>query len=379
MSGVAEVFPPGEFLKEELDARNWSQTEFAEIIGRPVRLINELIAGKKSITPETAVQLGASLGTTAELWMNLESQYQLSKVRTHDQSIKRKAVLHAKFPVREMIKRGWVAASDDIEVLEQQFLDFYGISSLEEQPSLAHAAKKTSYDKAVSVLQWAWLYRVKAIAESFVVKPYDPEALIASLSTLRQLLSAPEEIRHVPRILNEAGVRLVIVETLPGSKIDGACLWLSETRPVVALSARLDRIDNFWFVLRHEIEHLVREHGKDSRLMLDVELAESIGNSLQMEEREANEAASQFGVTDEELRSYMMRVNPYFFAKERVLGFAGRLGVHPGLVVGRLHKELEHSGSGSPYRFLREYLVKVRHFISPSAPTDGWGNIFSIT
>ena len=55
MNTYAEVFPPGEFLRDELEARNWSQTEFAEIIGRPVRLINEIIAGKRAITPETAV------------------------------------------------------------------------------------------------------------------------------------------------------------------------------------------------------------------------------------------------------------------------------------------------------------------------------------
>ncbi len=48
MNTVAEIFPPGEFLREELEARGWSQTELAEIIGRPVRLINELIAGKKA-------------------------------------------------------------------------------------------------------------------------------------------------------------------------------------------------------------------------------------------------------------------------------------------------------------------------------------------
>jgi HTH-type transcriptional regulator/antitoxin HigA len=84
MSTFAEVFPPGEFLREELEARNWSQTELAEIIGRPVRLINEIIAGKKAITPETAIQLGESLGTGPEVWMNLESQYQLSKVRIAD-------------------------------------------------------------------------------------------------------------------------------------------------------------------------------------------------------------------------------------------------------------------------------------------------------
>ena len=50
MNTFAEIFPPGEFLREELEARNWSQTELAEIMGRPVRLINEIIAGKKAIT-----------------------------------------------------------------------------------------------------------------------------------------------------------------------------------------------------------------------------------------------------------------------------------------------------------------------------------------
>ena len=55
MNTFAEIFPPGEFLREELEARNWSQTELAEIMGRPVRLINEIIAGKKAITPETAI------------------------------------------------------------------------------------------------------------------------------------------------------------------------------------------------------------------------------------------------------------------------------------------------------------------------------------
>ena len=127
MNSIAEVFPPGEFLKEELEARGWSQTALAEIMGRPVRLINEIIAGKKGITPETAIQLGESLGTGPELWMNLESQYQLSKVRGTDGLIRRRAKLYEGFPVREMMKRGWIEASKNIEVVEQQLRDFFGL------------------------------------------------------------------------------------------------------------------------------------------------------------------------------------------------------------------------------------------------------------
>ena len=118
---VAEVFAPGEFLRDELEARGWTQGELAEIMGRPTKLVNELIAGKKAITPETAIQLSAALGTSPDLWMNLESQYQLSKVRVPDDAVARRAALYSKLPVREMLKRGWVISSESIDVLEQSF------------------------------------------------------------------------------------------------------------------------------------------------------------------------------------------------------------------------------------------------------------------
>lgn len=104
----AEVFPPGEFLKDELDERGWTQTEFAEIIGRPIRAVNELVLGKRAITPETANEIAAALGTSAHFWMNLDAAYQLSKIRPASERISREAALRERFPVREMKKRGWI-------------------------------------------------------------------------------------------------------------------------------------------------------------------------------------------------------------------------------------------------------------------------------
>src|SRR5690606_18590643 len=112
-----------------------------------------------------------------------------------------------------------------------------------------------------------------------------------ALSGLSALLSAPEEVRHVPRVLNDVGVRFVVVEAIPGTKIDGACFWLSKTQPVIALSLRLDRIDNFWFVLRHEIEHVLRKHGRET-FILDQDVGSS--ESVNEEEVQANEAATNF-------------------------------------------------------------------------------------
>jgi len=75
----AEVFPPGEFLADELETRGWTQSEFAGIIRRPAKLVNEIIAGRKTITPETAREFAAALGTSPQFWLNLENAYQLWK------------------------------------------------------------------------------------------------------------------------------------------------------------------------------------------------------------------------------------------------------------------------------------------------------------
>lgn len=369
MNTVAEVFPPGEFLRDELEARGWTQTELAEIIGRPVRLINEIIAGKKAITPETAIQLGDSLGTGPELWMNLESQYQLSKVRTSDSLISRRAKLYELFPVREMVKRGWIQTSKNVEVLEQQFQEFFGISQIEEAPRFCYAAKKTQAESPATMLQLAWLRRAQQVSNEMVCAPYSEKALRDALPSLSALLTAPEEARHVAKILASCGVRFVVVEPIAGTKIDGACFWLSDDRPVVALSLRLDRIDNFWFVLRHELEHVLQCHGREAGYILDQEL-EAATDQVSEEEKVANAAGASFCVDQSEMSGFIARVAP-FFKEERVLLFAQRLNVHPGLVVGQLQRRLRR------YDLFRKYQVKVRTFVTSSARTDGWGVVQS--
>ena len=87
---AGEAFTPGEYLKDELDARGWTQTQFARIIGRPIQVVNQIIKGRKSVTPETAAAIAAALGTSAELWMNLEIAYRLSKVKV-DPNIEKRA------------------------------------------------------------------------------------------------------------------------------------------------------------------------------------------------------------------------------------------------------------------------------------------------
>jgi HTH-type transcriptional regulator/antitoxin HigA len=87
----AEVFPPGDFVREELEARRWTQGDLASVIGRPVQVVNEIVNGRKGITAQTAKQLAAAFGTSAELWLNLESTYRLATAEDPDPMIATRA------------------------------------------------------------------------------------------------------------------------------------------------------------------------------------------------------------------------------------------------------------------------------------------------
>ncbi len=86
----AEVFPPGDFIREELEARGWTQGDLARVLGRPLQTVNLIINGRKSVTAETAKALGVAFGTGPELWMNLETAYQLDTAPEPDPAIKRR-------------------------------------------------------------------------------------------------------------------------------------------------------------------------------------------------------------------------------------------------------------------------------------------------
>ena len=85
-NNTTEVWPdraihPGVYLAQELKARSMTQTELSRRMQRPVQVINEIVRGKKSVSAETALGLEGVLGTSARMWMNLQSNYQLVKAR----------------------------------------------------------------------------------------------------------------------------------------------------------------------------------------------------------------------------------------------------------------------------------------------------------
>ncbi len=364
---------PGSFIREELEARGWTQGDLAYVLDSSVPYVNKLLAGKIGITAKMAKALGHAFKVDPAYFTNLQTAYDLWNAHEPDPAVARRATLQSVFPVREMIKRGWFfdAAMELVEAQVARLFEAANVDEIKITP--AHAALRRAYEEDLTGPQLAWLYRVRQIAREMVLPPYSEQALRGALTQFRRLMADPEEVRHVPRILTECGVRYVVVEGLGDTeKVDGVCTWLDRERPVIGMSIRRDRIDNFWFVLRHEIDHVLRKDGLEVD-RLDIALDEGDQTSAVPEqERLANEAARDFCVPSDAMDSFIARVQPYF-SERRLLGFAATLKVHPGIVAGQLRRR-----TGLHTHF-HKFDAKIRQTVTGVATTDGWGQVVPVS
>jgi HTH-type transcriptional regulator / antitoxin HigA len=369
---------PGQFLEGLLSQRGWTQRVLAAMMCMEETGISKMITNKRPISAELALALESAFSIPAERFLGIQKDYELANARRAakpNPAAQQRAQLIGALPIPEMIKRGWLDVPDvrDTAKLESELVKFFNATSLADIEALPHAAKKTNVSEDATPPQIAWLHRVKQITSEMLTAPFNEFGVRRAVALLRELTLSAESIRKVPRILSEAGIRFVIVESLPGAKIDGVCFWLDDAKPVIGMTMRHDRIDNFWFVLRHELEHVIQGHGKGT-VVIDAELEgerAGIGPDVANDERVANAAAAEFCVPKKTMDAFIARKAP-FFAERDILGVAATLRVHPGLVAGQLQHQ-----TGRYDRF-RSHLVKVRSIVAPNALVDGWGDVVPI-
>jgi len=362
----AVLISPSEYIQDYLDGRNWTQDDLAQVTGRSRCHINRLIGGKTAITPETAHELGLAFETSPELWMNLQSTYDLARSAKHAPDIQRRSQIYKRFPVRELTKRSWINAADSLDDLEASICRFMQISSIDcELPRTLVARKSTDYASDTPA-QIAWFRRAEALAQAVGAARYDEGQYATCLERLKTFAANPADLRHIPGTLAEFGIRLVLVETIAKAKIDGVAFWLDDQSPAIALSLRYDRIDNFWHNLFHELSHIRHRH------MPVIDAENCLGGTLPETEVIANTEAAHSLIDPERLQSFVLRNRPLFY-QDKVIQFARSRGVHPGIVVGQLH------GQGHlDYKHLRKLLAPIRTEIIGKALTDGWGTSIPI-
>ena len=370
---VGEYQTAGQLLSVALREKGWTQRLLSAVLGVDQSTISLILNDKKALDAPLAIAFSEVFGIPAERLLSVQQEYELARARltmAPDTGRARRAQLLGDLPISEMVSRGWIKVEDvrDTVALEAELVRFFG-----EELDLPHAAKKSDATGAPTWVQRAWHRRVQRIAGSLQAPRYSPAAVRQAVEKLQDLRASVEGVKKVRDVLTEAGVRFVVVESIGSAKIDGVCSWLNDMTPVIGMTLRHDRIDNFWFVLRHEIEHVLRGHGRRAPVV-DLDLASETtkdGAPVAEEERVANDAAADFCVPKEQMDNFIAKKAPYYVERD-VLGFAATLRLHPGLVVGQLQHRTRR------FDRFRKHLAKVRMVILPEVPADGWGNEFPV-
>lgn len=359
---------PGKALRQMLEEKGWTQDVLSDITGLSRTTISNIVAGRSGVTAAVAVRLAAAFGNRPDDWLKWDSEYQLALVTSDPEPVGRMAQLYETAPIREMQRRGWINTTNNVANLEMELERFFG-GSLDKGVTAAFATRRPNAMAGLNPAEKAWCFRARQLSEALPLPGiFSPDRMEAAERKLRQLAAYPKEVQRLPQTLARYGIRFVIVEPLPGARIDGAAFW-HENSPVIAVSARFDRIDAFWFTVLHEFMHI--KNGDDASF--DVELLRESDQGIVVTvasaeaEQRANEQAAEVLVPQAELQSFIRRVSP-LYASTRIIQFAHRIRIHPGIIVG----QLQHRGE-LRYSAHRDLTVKVRKMVTETALTDGWG------
>lgn len=308
-----------------------TQKELAEKLGIPTQQLQRY---------EASSYMGASLSrliSVAEvLNVRVRESWSGAKANTADSVICWNSIDNIDwtlFPAKEMIKRGWIAAKKGINAVDQ--IRNYFLSGGGQYTPALHRKKFHGENKPNEYALLAWQARVLELAREEVASGAISEYThtdnwIKELSSLTQSEGAPLAAK---KFLAKKGVVLVVEKHLPGTYLDGAALVLETGHPVIALTLRYDRLDNFWFVLFHELAH-ISLHIFDS-LQMDYFDEEGSGEG-DLVEREADEFALEALISREAWDSCISR---FSMTPESVELDAKRIGIHPSILAGRIRKE----------------------------------------
>ncbi|GBF79789.1 helix-turn-helix domain-containing protein [Aphanothece sacrum] len=335
------VSPPGDTILDLLEERDWTQAQLSERLGYTTKHISQLINGKAPIHEETALKLERVLGSTAGFWLNREAQYraQLAKMEEQDRLEDWNPWLD-ELPVKDIMQQGVIPKrridAKNKPGIVRDMLHFFGVASPDDwrtfyvgmECAFRRTREAQSNVGAISV----WIRQGEIISERLDCPKYNKwkfEKAVRQIRTLTEL--DPQEFRPaMEKLCREAGVVFVLVPSIPRAHVSGMARWLNPHKAMIQLSLYGKQNDRFWFTFFHEAAHILLHDKKD--IFLD-EWDGGVKLPSQQEE-EADLWAREFLIPpqyDAEL--------PRLKSKHAVVEFAKRLGIHPGIVVGRLQHE----------------------------------------
>jgi HTH-type transcriptional regulator/antitoxin HigA len=308
-------------------AKGLSQTELAEKLGMKAQQVQRYEA-----TEYMSASLSRLIEVAAALGVRVSESFSSEDARSDNLVFSwTDAVDWGRFPLREMAKRGWLRGANLAQAARDYFLSAAG-------PEVAitlHRKKVRTGSAPNKYALLAWqarvLDRARKVYEAGKLGEFElNDTWLRELVKLTRDSKGPAKTRD---LLNKHGIVLVIEQHLPGTHLDGAAMVSSAGVPVVALTLRYDRLDNFWFVLFHELGHVFLHLFGSLRLDFFDEEDGTGGDGV---EREADNFALDHLIAEAVWKKCLSR---FALTEEAVRIDAEKLGIDPSIIAGRIRRE----------------------------------------
>ena len=330
---------PGEFIKEELEVRNWTQEDLANILGFSQKHVNEIITNKKTITIDTAKLLNKVFSQSPQYWINLDTNYRL-RLKTANQkeeAAELKAWIYYHMPIKEMIQKEWINRYNNLDELKNELRKFWEIHTNEISCSVLSSVweefemnfrKSEAYEQFNKYYGLTWFNMAKKCAKMYEVNKYSETKFRDIIKEINLMTTEKDGIQIFLNELNKAGVKFFVLSHLQKTYIDGASFF-DKKNPAIVYTKRYNRIDNFWFTIAHEIAHILLHLKKEKDFFID-----NLEEINTQEESEADKFACNI-LKVNEILEYFKNFTKYI-SEVRVRNCAAELRVNPAIIVGVL-------------------------------------------
>jgi HTH-type transcriptional regulator/antitoxin HigA len=342
-----EATHPGILIKDELDVRNdLKQKDLAKELGVKPSFLNEIIKGKRPVTADIAVLLEKVLEIPADYWMKFQSQYEIDKARIKEKNIARLRnielwkVIKEYVPVNYFKKLGCLQENltEDINTIKR----IYNVKSVDDLVSVFAKNKFAFYRKSEKLQvddknMFAWSSLALFEAKNQNVNTFNFENLGQLCIRLNKIFFENEDtIEKVKSTLNQFGIKLVLIQKLEKTPVDGFSFW-SEGNPAIALTLRHSRVDNFAFTLMHEIAHIdLHLRNNKEKSFLDLTKKGKVDSF----EKEADVFAQERLISKDcwnDIVSNYLSLND-----DKIEDIGEKYGINPAILLGRVCFEMDY-------------------------------------
>lgn len=324
---------PLEAIKFRMDQLGLTQQDMVPYIGTKSK-VSEVLNGKRPLSLTMMRSLNKYLGISAEVLLNEPGARFPDGMQNLEWD---------KFPVVEMAKRCWVPNVKDPkenaeELMRNLIIQAGGVETV--PFALFRQGKSARYNSKMDTYALtAWCIRVLALARENPLKnKYKKGSLKPStLQEIARLSYFENGPLLAKEYLEKQGIYLIVVPHLPKTYLDGAAILMPDGTPVIGLTLRHDRIDNFWFCLLHELAHVAKHLTESDRIIIDdLDLRRHDAESEDKNEKEADEMTR-----DGLIPKKVWERNPIRgkVTAAKVYALAEQLKIHPAIIAGRVRYE----------------------------------------